>query len=98
SPHQGKLRARVHDSPRRHALLLALTAALTSQAGTGFIPGYADKSGHLYQLYEGAMTAAQELNQAGRYELSHLRSLEAAVIPIMRDFAAGPGPPVLRFA
>src|SRR4029078_947142 len=63
-------------------------AALTSEAGIGFIRGYADKSGHLYQLYEGAMTAAQELNQAGRYELSHLRSLEAEAIHITREVAA----------
>jgi sulfate adenylyltransferase subunit 2 len=78
--------------------LLALTAALTSQAGTGFIPGYADKSGHLYQLYEGAMTAAQELNQAGRYELSHLRSLEAEAIHIIREVAAEFERPVLLFS
>jgi sulfate adenylyltransferase subunit 2 len=72
--------------------------ALTAQAGAGFISGYADKSGHLYQLYEDAMTAAQELNQAGRYELSHLRSLEAEAIHIIREVAAEFERPVLLFS
>jgi len=70
---------------------------LTSQAAAGFISGYADNSGHLYQLYEDAMTTAQELN-AGRYELSHLRSLEAEAIHIIREVAAEFERPVLLFS
>src|SRR4029077_18367219 len=54
--------------------------ALTPHALPWFHVGYADKPGHFYQLYEVAMTATQELNHAGRYELSHLRSLEAEAI------------------
>jgi sulfate adenylyltransferase subunit 2 len=71
---------------------------LTSQAGAGFIGGYADKTGHSYQLNEEAMTAAPELNQAGRYELSHLRSLEAEAIHIFREVAAEFERPVLLFS
>ena len=44
------------------------------------------------------MTAAQELNQAGRYELSHLRSLEAEAIHIIREVAAEFERPVLLFS
>src|SRR4029077_13216926 len=43
-------------------------------------------------------TAAQELNQAGRYELSHLRSLEAEAIHIIREVAAEFERPVLLFS
>src|SRR3954469_11002293 len=86
--------------PRRHGLLRLLvpTGALTSQAHAGFISGYADKSGHLYQLYGDAVTATQELNQAPRYELSHLRSLEAEAIHIIREVAAEFERPVLLFS
>src|SRR5918997_396205 len=44
------------------------------------------------------MTATQELNQAGRYELSHLRSLEAESIHIIREVAAEFERPVLLFS
>ena len=44
------------------------------------------------------MTATQELNQAGRYELSHLRSLEAEAIHIIREVAAEFERPVLLFS
>ncbi|HJT94278.1 MAG TPA: sulfate adenylyltransferase subunit CysD [Mycobacterium sp.] len=44
------------------------------------------------------MTAATELNQAGRYELSHLRSLEAEAIHIIREVAAEFERPVLLFS
>ncbi|WP_353373429.1 phosphoadenosine phosphosulfate reductase family protein, partial [Mycobacterium sp.] len=60
--------------------------------------GYADKYGHLYQLNEETMTAAKELTQAGRYELSHLRSLEAEAIHIIREVAAEFERPVLLFS
>src|SRR6187401_1242781 len=43
------------------------------------------------------MTTAQELN-AGRYELSHLRSLEAEAIHIIREVAAEFERPVLLFS
>jgi sulfate adenylyltransferase subunit 2 len=43
------------------------------------------------------MTATQELN-AGRYELSHLRSLEAEAIHIIREVAAEFERPVLLFS
>jgi Phosphoadenosine phosphosulfate reductase family len=72
--------------------------ALTSQAEAGFISGYDDKSGHFYRLNEEAMTAAPEINQAGRYELSHLRSLEAEAIHIIREVAAEFERPVLLFS
>ena len=42
---------------------------------------------YLYQLYEDAMTAAQELNpKQARYELSHLAPLEAEAIHIIRKW------------
>src|SRR5881227_2224564 len=44
------------------------------------------------------MTATQELNQAGRYELSHLRSLEAEAIHILREVAGEFERPVLLFS
>ena len=44
------------------------------------------------------MTGTQELNQAGRYELSHLRSLEAEAIHIIREVAAEFERPVLLFS
>ena len=44
------------------------------------------------------MTATQELNQAPRYELSHLRSLEAEAIHIIREVAAEFERPVLLFS
>ena len=44
------------------------------------------------------MTAVAELNQAGRYELSHLRSLEAEAIHIIREVAAEFERPVLLFS
>jgi len=58
---------------------------------------YADKPGHLYQLNEEMMTETQQLN-AGRYELSHLRSLEAEAIHIIREVAAEFEKPVLLFS
>ena len=45
------------------------------------------------------MTAAQELDQTtGKYELSHLRSLEAEAIHIIREVAAEFEKPVLLFS
>jgi sulfate adenylyltransferase subunit 2 len=44
------------------------------------------------------MTAVQEANHAGRYELSHLRSLEAEAIHIIREVAAEFERPVLLFS
>ena len=44
------------------------------------------------------MTAARELNHAGRYELSHLRLLEAEAIHIIREVAAEFERPVLLFS
>ena len=45
------------------------------------------------------MTAAQELDRAaGKYELSHLRSLEAEAIHIIREVAAELEKPVLLFS
>jgi sulfate adenylyltransferase subunit 2 len=52
----------------------------------------------LYQLNEVALTAARELNHAGRYELSHLRLLEAEAIHIIREVAAEFERPVLLFS
>jgi sulfate adenylyltransferase subunit 2 len=88
----------VHGAAKPPLQLLALRRALTSQARDGFISDYADKFGHLYQLSEETMTTAQELSQAGRYELSHLRSLEAEAIHIIREVAAEFERPVLLFS
>src|SRR6202030_1518128 len=51
-----------------------------------------------YQVYEVAMGAATSPLEAGPYELSHLRALEAEAIHIIREVAAEFERPVLLFS
>src|SRR5258708_27718987 len=57
-----------------------------------------EKYGHPYKLNAESRSATEQLNQAGRYELSHLRSLEAEAIHIIREVAAEFERPVLLFS
>src|SRR5436190_3304857 len=53
----------------------------------------------MHQLNEELMTTAQESKPAaGRYELSHLRALEAEAVHIIREVAAEFERPVLLFS
>src|SRR5258708_36392952 len=66
---------------------------LTAPARTGFMLGNAYNPDQNYQLYResrGMMTRqeATAAPAAGQYELSHLRSLEAEAIHIIREVAA----------
>src|SRR5271156_404849 len=76
---------------------------LTAPAQTGFILGNANNPDQNYRLYResrGMMTSqeATAAPAAGQYELSHLRSLEAEAIHIIREVAAEFERPVLLFS
>jgi sulfate adenylyltransferase subunit 2 len=77
--------------------------SLTAKNSAGFILGNACNPDLNYQLYlesRGLMTS-QEVTAtpaAGQYELSHLRSLEAEAIHIIREVAAEFERPVLLFS
>src|SRR5271156_5413743 len=76
---------------------------LTAPAQTGFILGNAHNPDQNYRLYResrGMMTSqeATAAPAAGQYELSHLRSLEAEAIHIIREVAAEFERPVLLFS
>src|SRR6202041_2764743 len=76
---------------------------LTAAAPAGFILGNAHNPDQNYQLYResrGMMTSqeATAAPAAGQYELSHLRSLEAEAIHIIREVAAEFERPVLLFS
>src|SRR5271163_5173415 len=76
---------------------------LTAPVRAGFILGNANNPDQNYRLYResrGMMTSqeATAAPAAGQYELSHLRSLEAEGIHIIREVAAEFERPVLLFS